>query len=307
MATHQHRSSAHPKKPLPAHARPSKPAPLSKRTDSHGGSKGGNKAVQRKEEDHEDEEGMAVSFLQYCTTCEKQIIVPNNSVLYCSESCRKKDNEKTLSYALEHSPPPTPFSNFSFDDMPIRDIVQPRSPTTTRSQRSSCAFSEVSSDDNAVSGDEKLRKGSEASKYLRQFQSATAMAETSARPTRPRYHRSSTSQVIMSVAPSLSHTPASSVSISMPYTPSTRPLPPRNNPHSSSYGSRSIDLVMPFTAATTAPPSLTQYSLKSAASSRTSIGLVEGEILYEKKSTIPTASPANGSLKRLFASTPRWS
>ena len=62
---------------------------------------------------------------------------------------------------------------------------------------------------------------------------------------------------------------------------------------------------MPFTAATTAASSLSQYSLKSAASSRTSIDAIEGEILYEKQSTIPTASPANGSLKQLFASTPR--
>ncbi|OCL15464.1 hypothetical protein AOQ84DRAFT_370344 [Glonium stellatum] len=306
MATHQLRPSAHPKKPLPAHARPSKPAPPSKRANSHGANKGGHEAAQHTEEDLEDEESMATSFLQYCTTCEKQIVVPNNSALYCSESCRKKDNEKILSYSLEHSPPPTPFSSFSFfEDLPVRDIVAPRSPTAAPSQRSSCAFSEASSEDNALAGDERLKRDSEASRYLRQFQSATATAETCGRQTRPRYNRSSTSMATMSAAPSLSHTPASSVSVSMPYTPSNRPLPPRNNPHSSSYGSRSIDLVMPLTAATTASTSLGQYSLKSAASSRTSIGAVEGEILYEKKPTIPTVSPANGSLKQLFASTPR--
>ncbi|OCK89407.1 uncharacterized protein K441DRAFT_667493 [Cenococcum geophilum 1.58] len=304
MAAHQNRSSAHPKKPLPAHARPSKPAPLLKRVNSHGTNKGGHKAAQHTEEDLEDEESMATSFLQYCTSCEKQIIVPNNSALYCSEICRKKDNEKILSYSSEHSPPPTPFSNFSFEDLPIRDIVAPRSPTAAPSQRSSSAFSEASLEDSTLSGDERLRRDSEASRYLRQFQSTTAMAETSGRQTRPRYNRSPMSMVTMSAAPSLSHTPTSSASMSMPYTPSNRPLPPRSNPHSSSYGSRSIDLVMPFTA-TAAASSLSQYSLKSAASSRTSIDAVEGEILYEKQSTIPTASPANGSLKQLFASTPR--
>jgi hypothetical protein len=148
---------------------------------------------------------------------------------------------------------------------------------------------------------------SEASRYLRQFQSATAMAETSSRPVRPRYNRASTSQATFSAAPSLSHTPASSVSFSMPYTPSTRPLPPRTNPHSLSYGSRSIDLVTPFTHAATTPSSSPQYSLKSTPVSRTSTGTVEGKILYEKKSPLPSASPASGSLKRLFASTPRWS
>ena len=65
MAAHQIRSSAHPKKPLPAHARPSKPAPLSKRVNSHGTNKGGHKAAQNTEEDLVDEESMATSFLQY--------------------------------------------------------------------------------------------------------------------------------------------------------------------------------------------------------------------------------------------------
>ncbi|GAM35719.1 hypothetical protein TCE0_017r04263 [Talaromyces pinophilus] len=40
---------------------------------------------------------MATSFLQYCAMCEKQITVPSNSVLYCSESCRRKDSCKPLS------------------------------------------------------------------------------------------------------------------------------------------------------------------------------------------------------------------
>ncbi|ORX96441.1 hypothetical protein BCR34DRAFT_593874 [Clohesyomyces aquaticus] len=305
MATHHpSRPSNHSKRPLPAHARPSKAAPLSKRTNSLGANKGGQKAAHLKAEDSEDEEGMATSFLQYCTVCEKQIVVPNNSVLYCSESCRKKDNESSISYTLDHSPPSTPFTNFSFEDFHFRDIVPPRSPTALRSQRSSCAFSEISSDDNTASGEERLRRESEASKFLRQFQSAT---EGTIRPTRPRYNRASTSQATLSAAPSLSHTPASSISYSLPYTPSTRPLPPRTNPHSSSYGSRSIDLVTPFTYAATAPSTPPGYSLKSAPISHTSTSSVEGEIRYEKKSTIPSVSPANGSLKQLFAATPRWS
>ncbi|KAF2248225.1 hypothetical protein BU26DRAFT_329508 [Trematosphaeria pertusa] len=303
-AHHTNRPSNHPKRPLPAHARPSKPAPLSKRTNSYGA---GKKAVHSTEEDFEDEEVMATSFLQFCTTCEKQIIVPSNSVLYCSESCRKKDTEKQFSFPFDQSPPPTPFStfsNFSFDDFHFRDIVPPRSPTQPRSKRSSCAFSEMSSDDNTASGDEKSRTDSEASRYLRQFQSPAYSGETTVRPRRPRYNRASTSQVTFSAAPSLSHTPASSVSFSLPYTPSTRPLPRRTNPHSSSYGSRSIDLVTPWTHASTAPSSPPQYSLKAAPISRTSTSHIEGEILYEK-SPIPSVSPANGSLGRLLASTPR--
>jgi hypothetical protein len=180
--------------------------------------------------------------------------------------------------------------------------VAPRSPTAP-SKRSSCAFSEMSSDDNTTSGDEIARRESEASRYLRQFQSATGMTETYVRSVRPRYNRASTSQVTFSAAPSLSHTPTSSASFSLPYTPSTRPLPHRVNPHSSSYSAKSIDLVTPFAYAT-APSSPPQYSLKSAPVSTTSKGNAAGEILYAK-SPITSLSLANGSLKQLFANTPR--
>jgi hypothetical protein len=63
MATHT-RQLSHTKRPLSVHARPSKPAPLSKRSHSHGASK---KAVplHKKEEEIEDEDLMATSFLQY--------------------------------------------------------------------------------------------------------------------------------------------------------------------------------------------------------------------------------------------------
>jgi hypothetical protein len=51
---------------LPAHARPTKPAPLSKRSHSHG--KSSTKAAHQKEVEQEswdDEESMAVSFLNF--------------------------------------------------------------------------------------------------------------------------------------------------------------------------------------------------------------------------------------------------
>lgn len=63
MATHTRQQSSS-KRPLPAHARPSKPAPLSRRSNSYGASK---KAVplHKKEEEIEDEDLMATSFLQF--------------------------------------------------------------------------------------------------------------------------------------------------------------------------------------------------------------------------------------------------
>lgn len=214
-------------------------------------------------------------------------------------SCRKRDSEKSLTYSYDHySPPSTPFANFSFEDLTFRDIVPQRSPTQPESKRSSIAFSDMSSDDNTPSSDE--RQESEASRYLRQFQSSSYAADT-VRPHRPRYNRASTSQVSFSAAPSLSHTPASSVSFSLPYTPayvpSSRPLPPRNKPHSSSYSSKSIDLVTPLTM----PSSPKQYSHKTPPISRTSTNPIEGEIVYAK-SPVPSLGAANGSLSRLMAS-----
>ena len=86
MATHHVRHpSHHSKKAHPTHARTSKPAPLSKRSGSHGRKNHPNAVQHREVVEDEDEDPMAVSFLNYCTVCEKQIIVPSNSVLYCSE------------------------------------------------------------------------------------------------------------------------------------------------------------------------------------------------------------------------------
>ncbi|KAF6234502.1 hypothetical protein HO173_007127 [Letharia columbiana] len=42
-------------------------------------------------QDDEDDD-IASSFLQFCAMCEKQILVPNSSILYCSESCRRRDS-----------------------------------------------------------------------------------------------------------------------------------------------------------------------------------------------------------------------
>ncbi|KAF1357763.1 hypothetical protein EJ07DRAFT_167404 [Lizonia empirigonia] len=253
MATHHVRHpSHHSKKAHPTHARTSKPAPLSKRSGSHG-RKSNSSATQHREVVEDDEDPMAVSFLNYCTVCEKQIIVPSNS----------------------------------------------RSPTQPQSKRNSYASSEGSIEEDYHRAD------SEASNYLRQFQNISSGTDT-VRPIRPRYERASTSSVNFSAAPSLSHTPASSYSFSLPYTPYTpynqpsnhRPLPPRT--HGSSYASKSIDLVTPLTGAS----SPKQYWHKAPPVSRTSMSTIEGEIMYAK-SPVPSLSPANGSLGRLLGSTPR--
>ncbi|GLI77947.1 hypothetical protein PoHVEF18_006244 [Penicillium ochrochloron] len=48
----------------------------------------------------DDDFDMAASFLNFCAMCERQITIPNNTILYCSESCRRKDSAKPLSASL---------------------------------------------------------------------------------------------------------------------------------------------------------------------------------------------------------------
>ncbi|ERF75659.1 hypothetical protein EPUS_08812 [Endocarpon pusillum Z07020] len=64
---------------------------------------------------------MAASFLQFCATCEKQIFTPSNSILYCSEACRRKDSCKPLSLCAGAMTPSTtpPTSTPSSSPRPI--------------------------------------------------------------------------------------------------------------------------------------------------------------------------------------------
>jgi hypothetical protein len=278
---------------------------------------------------------MAASFLQYCATCEKQIVTPSNSILYCSErsvyqtatlcttpdltlvcSCRRKDRTRMPSYDdyNAQSPPMTPLpSSSSFEKFPVHDIIPQRSPTAVQHASKRYSYSSFSEDETVYSEDEKYstsRRESEAERYLRQFAEQQA-SESQSRTPRPQFKRSSTNYSLMSNAPSLSHSPTSTTAgMSYPYTPVSRPLPPRTNPtYSTSFKySRSIDLVNPFPVMsqmvpTTAPSSLrhNRRSLKSSAGATTSQGIANGEMMYEK-SPIPlsTSGPDYGSLKKLF-------
>lgn len=217
-------------------------------------------------------------------------------------SCRKRDRKSSYSFDYASST-----SSFDADDQDFfsrRDIVPPRSPTAP-STRSSYIFSE-SMEPGLGGMQPPAREDSEAAHYLRQFQSMHnhSWATDSMKSTltaRPHWTRSSGSTITGSAIPSLSHTPTSTTSIS-PYASGPlsyqRPLPPRH-PHSSSYGARSIDLVTPCSHfPTTAPSSLSAYSLKCAPSATTSAGMAAGELRYEKR--IPSTPSGPSSLGQLF-------
>ncbi|OJJ30661.1 hypothetical protein ASPWEDRAFT_120551 [Aspergillus wentii DTO 134E9] len=221
-----------------------------------------------KEDDRQFE--MAASFLNFCAMCERQITVPNNSLLYCSEICRRKDSCKPLSAStpannsMSHSttPPTSP-------PMSPRTIVPPMIPTkdpmAIPSLRIHNDAPEAGSDIDptewkpvidAGSGSSTPLASSEAWNYLAQFHGNGVMVPTR-RPGAG--HRSSASlSTLMSAnapLPSLSHTPstvASSVSssasdyMSYMHEPAHRPLPPRHNPYfPSCSSSKGVELVMP--------------------------------------------------------------
>ncbi|TID14571.1 hypothetical protein E6O75_ATG08717 [Venturia nashicola] len=329
MATH-HRNPSSGRKQTTS-GRSSRPGLASKRNSSHSVVTKANGKNVKKHEEETDEDVMAASFLQYCATCEKQIAVPSNSILYCSEGCRRKDNAKVLTYHYGgDSPPKTPLQQFSFDDLPVRDIVPQRSPTVTHSKRFSySSFSEDEGqyfEEDSHHGDVTQRY-SDATYYLHQLHADDPHQSSTPRP---RYNRSFTALSTISNAPSLSHSPTSSTAgMSYPYTPSSitqRPLPSRINPFSTSYkDTRSIDLVNPFALTssrhpipTTAPSSLhhhlrrdsahrprrdsAQYGNPSAGA-QMSQGFAEGELMSYEKAGSPVKGNQKGvygSLKQLF-------
>ncbi|KAJ5585442.1 uncharacterized protein N7459_005242 [Penicillium hispanicum] len=68
---------------------------------------------------------MAASFLNFCAMCERQITVPNNSLLYCSERCRRKDSCKPLSASL---PSMTNMSSTTSSSTSASSTTPPTSP-----------------------------------------------------------------------------------------------------------------------------------------------------------------------------------
>ncbi|MCJ1370893.1 hypothetical protein MMC20_002107 [Loxospora ochrophaea] len=307
---HQRTSPPHVKKTA---VRAQRPVPVSR---AFSGSKLASKAVKGKAGDDElaekddDDDDMAMSFLQYCAFCEKQIVVPNNSILYCSESCRRKDGSKALSenllanlYTGQLSPEP------SFDDLlgvKPRELLL-RRPTVGRAAttaRIPPVFHDGKSDLDPTEWKpkEELSTESEAFQYLSQFHRSTSNLTSSCRPILETC--SSTPAMIPGSAPSLSHTPATSTSASInslastPYEFVTRPLPPRHDStYSASAAAKGVELVVPvMTACNSVPASSPKPKHKKKAGSESAL---LGDLSYEKKWVVGNPS-LGGSLKKLL-------
>lgn len=204
------------------------------------------------------------SFLNFCAMCENQITTPNNSILYCSESCRRKDSCKPLSASLPSMPTMSTTPPASPPLSP-RTIVAPMTPTRVPFGGNSSHTHNAKSDLDPTEWKPVLQRSSsslassEAWNYLSQFHGDSI---------RPTIHRSSSSLPALagqtqshrhshSRVPSLTNTP--SVASSFSSTASdylgsineSRPLPPRHNPYFAGTSmSKGVELVVPHIAVT---------------------------------------------------------
>ncbi|KAF2765133.1 hypothetical protein EJ03DRAFT_219862 [Teratosphaeria nubilosa] len=309
---HHVRSSSHGRKLLPLHARPSKPPALKRGTsytnaNVHSIGAASSKsatAANRKSASElvvpsvDDGEDMA-SFIQFCTTCERQIINPQPSRLYCSEVCRRRDSNQSIVMPPPLSPHMTP-SLSSYVDSPPPDIIPQRSPTILRPV--SLTFSDLTISDHGSPSEH-------TSEYL-DFVEASATSKPHVESwnsgshgnTRPSYKRASTTTDISNM-PSLSHTPSSSIG-TIGSVVLQRPMPSRHNKSYSTNSTRSEDLVNPCANLATSSSFHPQdASLKSCASTVTAFRVAEaGALSYQKRpSTNRRFSSAHGSLKQLFS------
>lgn len=223
-----------PQQSTAAGRRASRPAPLTRKSTTAPPAKKSplgkpaSRPIKREEVAFESDDEDIAGLPSYCGLCEKQIVTPGQ-ILYCSEQCRRKDQQKPI-LASPQTPARKP-SYLSSDD---HDIVPLRSPTIIRPP--SMAFS----DDSNSNDDSRPRSDSDAasSSYLSQYYSHSYDPRT----------RSS--------MPSLSHTPSSIMSTNS-YMSTSRPLTRRSDPYSASFSSLSIDLVVPVV---TGPSSCTSTS-----------------------------------------------
>ncbi|KAL1305865.1 hypothetical protein AAFC00_004015 [Neodothiora populina] len=294
-----------PRRALPVHTKPARPAPLVTRKSntclppkkspicksSPGSSKS---AAKREAEVNPDDDDMA-GLPQFCATCEKQIVTPDVSILYCSENCRKKDHNKPLEESIlpPEMSPQISSRRASYMGEDVSYDLAMRSPTAVRPP--SLAFSD-SSDSSSLYDRRSsyARHDSDVANYLSHF----AQFEHDAEHNRRGLGRPSTSN---STAPSLSHTPTSVVSTSGSY----RPLPRRGDPFSASFSSFSVDLITPVINmdVPVGPANLhcRAASVGSTASTDTAFRSTDKDMNYQKVLFSPGSSVPNGSLKQLFS------
>lgn len=330
----------------------SRPAPSSNSTSrlKTAPHKINNNPLRNGEEIVMDEDDMGSSFLQYwlvqfvlygllvhlvliglhSAMCERQIVVPNNSILYCSEkyareschpgmhprlqsySCRRKDGCQAPAsgpYLSLFNPSPT-MSNAedSSDDilsLKARSMCLHQQATDrTLSTRIPHMAHDGKSDLDPSEWKPNLshRASSEAFQYLSQFHRSSS----SLTPTRrPALQTHSTIASAVLTTPSLSHTPTTSTSsdeslAGTPYEFVTRPLLPRHDPaYSVSAGAKSVDLVIPHIPCAFSVPAI-ETMVPTGPNNMQNTAIIE-DANFGKRWVMDSLGTAAGSLKKLLA------
>ncbi|KAL8959706.1 MAG: hypothetical protein Q9193_003469 [Seirophora villosa] len=274
----------------------------------------------------ESDDDMATSFLQFCTTCDTQILVPKNSILYCSERCRRMDAEHVSSYtSLPSLNSPTSSDDADADvfGSKHRGLVERAVPTPrpTLSARIPPKDHQGNSDLDPTEWKPKLphRPNSDASKFLGQFHRTPPRSFS---PRRSAATHAQTTSSIPMTTPSLSATPTASSTSSSANSEAGTPDNFVDNPlmrrcHDPTY-SNSAAIKSP-TFVTSQIPSAYSGSAKSKGKRDSSSTIIKvtappatvsetmataSDLSYEKKWNLASChgSVGSGSLKTLLGS-----
>ncbi|KAL9586909.1 MAG: hypothetical protein Q9212_000581 [Teloschistes hypoglaucus] len=256
--------------------------------------------------DNYDDDDMTTGFPHFCVNCDRQILVPNNYLLYCSERCKRMDAEHVTDFNLYtlSSPPSSPDEKHDAFGCRKRPIIERAVPTPrpAPSARIPPVTHDGKSDLDPTEWKPKLahRPTSDASKYLSQFHRTpptygSPRRQSPSRPAAP-VHAQTMSSLSMT-APSLSATPSVSSSSSgdesvegTPYDFANRSLPHRPTTI------KSVDLITPKKKQQTA------YSVPAMPVSE-NVGVLSNDLSYEKKwRAFDGRGPSTGSLTTLLGS-----
>ncbi|KAL8968469.1 MAG: hypothetical protein Q9183_002447 [Haloplaca sp. 2 TL-2023] len=317
----------------PPHARKiavkaARPAPLGASKTTIKGHSKSKKSLDKSKEKGEEEtfkyqdfdDDMPASFLQFCVTCDRQILVPNNSLLYCSERCKRMDAEHVSDYQTYtslHSPTSSEEDEaLGSKKAPLvkravptpRPMLSARIPPDAHEGKSDLDPTEWKPSDPYFRGwKPKLshRPSSDASKYLGQFHRTPPNYESPRRlsPSRPVAVQARTLGSVPMAAPSLSATPSTSSTSSgdsvaaSPYDFGNHAIDHRRP--MTSTATKSIDLVTPkkLTSARSVPAKPT-ITVNGSVSEDMSLS---GDLSYEKNWKIfDPRGPGSGSLSSLL-------
>lgn len=244
--------------------------------------------------------------------------MPNTTILYCSESCRKQDTKRPTSINLASTSCPSFNNNWTtppitspqmnqmsyFEGAPMKNYVTPSSPTPPRTAPFFGGIDELVPIPPVGESAFTVASGPRSSTLQRSYSSGYSSGGYSPIDSTPSSPSNTYSNIYNPARGrgTLSRTNSSSGNNS-PTSPGTpyantyqRPLPPLHRPHSTyASSSKSIDLVTPINTAPVQPPAPTRIPAQTPPTSPTCT-----ELLYESSWIIPKSKKDGSSIKTMF-------